>query len=73
MTKLLLLVALCMVAATWWLPWDRLPAKYLGPLCLLLAIGDWCIGVGQWITAIYIVTGALLSVFAVMKKKPVKR
>lgn len=62
----LFIFPLILLAGLWWMPWEKLPAKYLGPLLLLSTLGMWKTGISGWIFFIYLIAGILLSAYAVI-------
>ena len=64
----LMIIPVALLAATWWLPWESLSAKYLGPLCLLVAFVLWRYGASGWVVPVYAVAGFTLSVYAAVKQ-----
>ena len=65
----LIVIPVTIVAATWWLPWEQLPAKYLGPLCLLVAFVLWRYGVSSWVVPVSAIAGIAFLAIAVWKHR----
>jgi TctA family transporter len=65
----LMVIPVAILAATWWLPWGKLPARFLGPLCLLVAFVLWRYGVRGWVVPVYAIAGFALSTYAVVKHR----
>jgi len=69
MADWLLLFPVALFAATWWMPWEKLPVKYLGPLYLLIALGLWWSGSKSWAVSVCALVGIVLSGYAMVKRR----
>ena len=55
-----------LILATWWLPWESLPARALGPLCLFLAFATWYMHISTWALWVFVVAGLWLTAYALV-------
>ena len=58
-----------LILATWWLPWESLPAKVLGPVCLFIAFAIWYAHISTWAFYFFVVAGVWLSAYALVSAR----
>jgi hypothetical protein len=65
----LLALPLIINAATWFLPWEKLHAKYLGPLWITIGLSLCYFKIGLRLPTLYLMVGSLVTLFAYSLKE----
>lgn len=60
------------MAASWWLPWESLPALLLGPILLLVSIALVMLGSNGWMVALYLVFGVGLTGYGIWARSAMR-